>query len=197
MVQRIKGTPATHGLFFLSLFQSHSHFLQRRARFRFFDGSWLLCLLHSAAARCYTPSVLISPDQNPRSNQNDRSLPPLSLSIKHLVVPAGEHAACADAAVSLIPLSRFFTILSPQIGTISKPDLPSLLNRESVGITKKVQISILTYIPSAFQVSIDWHRTSMVFSSGSRLTEVPTRRLRLKSINEVFWERNSALLTPR
>lgn len=69
LMQRIKGTPATHGPVFLSLFQSHSHFLQRRARFRFFDGGRLLCLLYSAAARCYTPSVLISPDQNTRSNQ--------------------------------------------------------------------------------------------------------------------------------
>lgn len=70
--------------------------------------SWLLRLFYSTAAPCHTPSVLISPDQNPRSNQDDRSLLPLSLSIKDFVVPAGENAAFADAAVSFTPFSQFF-----------------------------------------------------------------------------------------
>lgn len=67
-------------------------------------GSWLLCHFYSAAAPCHT--VLISPDQNPRPNQDDRSLLALSPSIKHFVVPAGENATFE--AVNFIPLSQFF-----------------------------------------------------------------------------------------
>lgn len=66
---------------------------------------FFFCLFYSPAAPCHTPSLLISLDKIPRSSQDDRSLLPLSLSIKHFAVPAGEikEFAVASAAVSFIP----------------------------------------------------------------------------------------------
>lgn len=62
----------------------------------------------------------------------------LSLSIKHFVVPAGEHAAFADAAVSFIPLSSFVNHNSISPDCDHKQTWFAITNnRESVGITKK------------------------------------------------------------
>lgn len=85
-MHRIKEKPVTGWPVPLSLCLSHIHSFISALVFHFVTlstsrliGSWPFCLFHLPAAPCHTPSVLISQDRNPGSNQDDRSLLPPSL----------------------------------------------------------------------------------------------------------------------